>query len=294
MQPSARLVQGNFSDLDLLLADNFVRVADAVGVKQIVYVGGLLPAEAEASPHLRSRAEVAETLGSRRPKLSALRAGIIVGEGGPSLWILLNLVRRLPVMVLPSWTRSRSQPIALRDVVRAVKRCLAEPDRFEGHFDIGGPDVLSYRELDQRSNQLAHLLRAHGLARLDHYSIFMENDERYLEACRDLAAEKERQREAAGIRAAGDEEAQGIRAEADKQVTIIKANATKKSEILRGEGDAERNKVLGDAYGRDAEFFEFYRTLRAYEQSMTGDNTTMVISPDSPFFKYFRQGQSGR
>ena len=104
----------------------------------------------------------------------------------------------------------------------------------------------------------------------------------------------ERQREAAGIRAAGDEEAQGIRAEADKQVTIIKANATKKSEILRGEGDAERNKVLGDAYGRDAEFFEFYRTLRAYEQSMTGDNTTMVISPDSPFFKYFRQGQSGR
>ncbi len=104
----------------------------------------------------------------------------------------------------------------------------------------------------------------------------------------------ERQREAAGIRAAGDEEAQGIRAEADKQVTIIKANATKKSEILRGEGDAERNKILGDAYGRDAEFFEFYRTLRAYEQSMSGDNTTMVISPDSPFFKYFRQGQSGR
>jgi uncharacterized protein YbjT (DUF2867 family) len=151
MQPSARLVQGNFSDLDLLLADNFVRVADAVGVKQIVYVGGLLPKEAEASPHLRSRAEVAETLGSRRPKLSALRAGIIVGEGGPSLWILLNLVRRLPIMVLPSWTQSRSQPIALVDVVRAVKRCLAEPERFEGHFDVGGPDVLSYRELMQRT-----------------------------------------------------------------------------------------------------------------------------------------------
>ena len=151
MQPSARLVQGNFSDLDLLLADNFVRVADAVGVKQIVYVGGLLPTDAEASPHLRSRAEVAETLGSRRPSLSALRAGIIVGEGGPSLWILLNLVRRLPVMVLPSWTRSRSQPIALPDVVRAVKRCLEEPERFEGHFDVGGPDVLSYRELMQRT-----------------------------------------------------------------------------------------------------------------------------------------------
>jgi membrane protease subunit HflC len=103
----------------------------------------------------------------------------------------------------------------------------------------------------------------------------------------------ERQREAAGIRASGDEEAQRIRATAEKEVTIIKAEATRKSDILRGEGEAERNRILGDAYGRDAEFFEFYRTLKAYEQSMTGNNTTMVISPDSPFFKYFQRGQSG-
>ncbi len=101
----------------------------------------------------------------------------------------------------------------------------------------------------------------------------------------------ERQREAAGYRAAGDEEAQRIRSTADKEVTIIKANATRKSEILRGEGDAERNRVLGDSYGRDPEFFEFYRTLKAYEQSMGGNNTTMVISPESPFFKYFQRGQ---
>jgi modulator of FtsH protease HflC len=103
----------------------------------------------------------------------------------------------------------------------------------------------------------------------------------------------ERQREAAGIRASGDEEATRIKSTADKDVTIIKANATRKSEILRGEGDAEKNRVLGDAYGRDREFFEFYRTLKAYEASMTGDNTTMVISPDSPFFKYFQRGHTG-
>lgn len=103
----------------------------------------------------------------------------------------------------------------------------------------------------------------------------------------------ERQREAAGIRASGDEEAQRIRSAAEKQVTIIRADATRKSDILRGEGEAERNRILGDAYGRDPEFFEFYRTLKAYEQSMTGNNTTMVISPDSPFFKYFQRGQSG-
>lgn len=101
----------------------------------------------------------------------------------------------------------------------------------------------------------------------------------------------ERQREAAGIRAAGDEEATRIKSTADKDVTIIKANATQKSEILRGQGDAEQTRVLGEAYGRDREFFEFYRTLKAYEASMSGSNTTMVISPDSPFFKYFQRGQ---
>ena len=61
-----------------------------------------------------------------------------------------------------------------------------------------------------------------------------------------------------------------------------------------GEGDAERNRILGDAYGRDSEFFQFYRSLRAYEGSLSGNNTTMVITPDSPFFKYFRKGQTGR
>lgn len=104
----------------------------------------------------------------------------------------------------------------------------------------------------------------------------------------------ERQREAAGYRASGDEEAQRIKSAADKEVTIIKADATKQSEILRGEGDAERNRILGDAYGRDPEFFEFYRSLTAYEQAMGASNTTLVISPESPFFKYFQKGQAGR
>lgn len=104
----------------------------------------------------------------------------------------------------------------------------------------------------------------------------------------------ERQREAAGYRASGDEEAQRIKSAADKEVTIIKANATRQSDILRGEGEAERNRVLAEAYGRDPEFFEFYRSLIAYEQAMGSNNTTLVISPDSPFFKYFHKGQTGR
>lgn len=103
-----------------------------------------------------------------------------------------------------------------------------------------------------------------------------------------------RKQEAEKYRAEGDREALKITSTADKEATIIRAEATRKSEILRGEGDAERNRILGDAYGRDPEFFAFYRSLKAYEQSMSGDNTTMVITPDSPFFRYFRKGQAGR
>jgi uncharacterized protein YbjT (DUF2867 family) len=160
MLPSARLVQGRFEDLDLVLADNFARAAERAGVRQLVYLGGMVPEQGALSPHLRSRLEVEEALGSRAPALSALRAGIVVGPGSASLWILVNLVRRLPLMVLPSWCDSRSQPVALADVVRAVELCLEEPGRFTGSFDVAGPDVLSYREMMQRTARVLGLRRA--------------------------------------------------------------------------------------------------------------------------------------
>jgi membrane protease subunit HflC len=102
----------------------------------------------------------------------------------------------------------------------------------------------------------------------------------------------ERKQQAEKNRAEGDEEALKITSGADRQVTIIRAEATQQSQILRGEGEAERNRILGDAYGRDPEFFEFYRSLKAYEEAMNGQNTTMVITPDSPFFKYFQRGHN--
>jgi modulator of FtsH protease HflC len=103
----------------------------------------------------------------------------------------------------------------------------------------------------------------------------------------------ERQRVAEGSRAEGDQKAQEIRSTADKAATVIKATAQQKADILRGEGEAERNRILGDAYGRDAEFFSFYRSLQAYEEALAGETTTMVLSPDNPFFKYFQKGQTG-
>jgi len=154
MLPSARLVQGRFEDLDLVLADNFARACRRRGVRQIVYVGGLVPDERPLSPHLASRLEVEETLAGHGVPLTSLRAGLIVGPGGSSLAILVQLVRRLPFMLLPRWTLARTQPIALRDVVRAVALCLGRREHFGATYDVGGPEVLRYRDLLRRTARL--------------------------------------------------------------------------------------------------------------------------------------------
>jgi len=97
----------------------------------------------------------------------------------------------------------------------------------------------------------------------------------------------ERQKEAAQFRAEGREANLRIKAQADRKATVLVANAQRTSEITRGEGDAERNKLFADAYGKDPEFFDFYRSLKAYENALQDDSTTMILSPDSDFFRYF-------
>jgi membrane protease subunit HflC len=97
----------------------------------------------------------------------------------------------------------------------------------------------------------------------------------------------ERQREAAEFRAEGGAQGNRIRADADRQVTILKAEATREGERLRGEGDGERNRIFADAFGRDPDFFAFYRSMQAYEAGMRHNDTRMVLSPDSEFFRYF-------
>jgi len=159
MLPSARLVQGTFADLDLILADNFARAAQSCGLKEILYLGGLIPEMASLSPHLASRLEVEQTLGSGHTPVTALRAGLIVGRGGSSLRIVVNLVKRLPVMLLPEWTRTRTQPIAIKDILRAFDLCLEDPPAENRHFDIGGPDIMTYREMLERTAQAMGLRR---------------------------------------------------------------------------------------------------------------------------------------
>ena len=97
----------------------------------------------------------------------------------------------------------------------------------------------------------------------------------------------EREREAKEFRAKGAEMAAEITANADKEVTVILANADKSSQILKGEGDGKRNKIFADAFGRDPEFFAFYRAMQAYEKALIGGETSLILSPDSEFFKFF-------
>jgi modulator of FtsH protease HflC len=101
----------------------------------------------------------------------------------------------------------------------------------------------------------------------------------------------ERLREAKEFRAEGAEIAQTVRSTADKEVTIILAEANKKSEILKGEGDGKRNKIFAEAFGKDPDFFSFYRAMQSYEKSLIGGETSLILSPDSEFFRFF--GKSG-
>jgi membrane protease subunit HflC len=97
----------------------------------------------------------------------------------------------------------------------------------------------------------------------------------------------EREREAKEFRAKGAEMAVTITSTADKEVTVILADAEKKSEIMKGEGDGRRNKIFADAFGKDPEFFAFYRAMQAYEKALIGGETSLILSPDSEFFKFF-------
>ncbi|ASM71661.1 MULTISPECIES: protease modulator HflC [Roseobacteraceae] len=104
----------------------------------------------------------------------------------------------------------------------------------------------------------------------------------------------EREREAADEIARGEEAAQRVRAQADRTVVELTSDATRQADIIRGEADAERNAIFATAFGADPEFFEFYRSLTAYERSLKGSNSTLVLSPDSEFFNYLRSDQGAR
>ena len=147
MLPSADLSQGSFYDFDLILADNFVRCAKNAGIRHLIYLGGMIPEDGALSWHLRSRLEVEECLRLSGIPVTTLRAGLIIGKSGSSFEILQRLVERLPLMVCPAWTRTESQPIALREILPVLETCLLDRSVQGRIYDVGGPEVLTYQEL---------------------------------------------------------------------------------------------------------------------------------------------------
>lgn len=139
----------DYAEKDELAARNFIVAANEENVKRVIYLGGLGESDDRLSEHLKSRAEVAAILSSGRPTATVLRAAVIIGAGGASFEMLRYLVERLPVMVCPKWIDTRIQPIALRDVIAYLVGCLLKPETAGQTFDIGGPEVMTYREMMQ-------------------------------------------------------------------------------------------------------------------------------------------------
>lgn len=145
----------DFERKDADAARAFSRAAADAGVRQIVYLGGLGDDGDDLSAHLRSRREVEGLLGGDGVPVTVLRAAIVVGHGGISWEITRQLVKNLPAMVVPRWVSTRTQPIALDDVVRYLAGVVDHPDALGRVFEIGGPEQLSYLEMMQVAAEVA-------------------------------------------------------------------------------------------------------------------------------------------
>lgn len=144
----------DFEEQDRIAAETVAQAAARAGVKQIVYLGGLGADDPDASPHLRSRRETGERLASAGVPVTTLRAAMIVGAGSAAFETILGLVKRLPVMVTPSWVSTPTQPIALDDIARYLAGVCGNDAALGQGFDAGGPEVMTYREMIERISRL--------------------------------------------------------------------------------------------------------------------------------------------
>jgi len=144
----------DFERKDAEAARAFGEAAAKAGVRQIIYLGGLGEEGSALSAHLRSRRQVESLLGEAGVPVTVLRAAIVVGHGGISWEITRQLVKNLPAMVAPQWVGTKTQPIALRDVVRYLVGVLDNEEAMGRVFEVGGPEVLTYRDMLRRASQI--------------------------------------------------------------------------------------------------------------------------------------------
>jgi len=149
---------GDFESMEKVCAENFKNRIQNTNVKQVIYLSGIVN-EAELSKHLLSRKHVEEILSGSSFALTTLRAGIIVGSGSASFEIIRDLVEKLPVMIAPRWLKTKCQPIAIRNVIEFLYGVIDREETFNKSFDIGGPDILSYKEMLLRFAKIRELKR---------------------------------------------------------------------------------------------------------------------------------------
>lgn len=136
----------NFSELERISAENFVDRINQTRVKQVIYLSGIVNDES-LSKHLSSRKKVEDVLNSGNFAVTTLRAGIIVGSGSASFEIIRDLIHKLPIMITPKWVNTKCQPIAINDVLEFLSKSLLNRITYNQNFDIGGPDILTYKEM---------------------------------------------------------------------------------------------------------------------------------------------------
>jgi len=146
----------NFDEIESAMARNFAKAAEAAGVKQIVYLGGIAN-DTKTSKHLQSRANTGKELATTSVPVMELRAGIIIGSGSASFEMLRHLTHRLPIMTTPKWVSNKTHPIAIRDVLWYLRNVAKLEKPVAGIFDIGGPQVLSYAEMMQKFAKISGL-----------------------------------------------------------------------------------------------------------------------------------------
>lgn len=144
----------DFEELDLAAAKTMAREAEAAGLRQLIYLGGLGEDGDELSPHLRSRLETGRALASGAVPLTTLRAAVVVGRGSAAFETVVALVDRLPAMIAPRWVSTPTQPIALADTVRYLAGVAGRDEAFGETYDVGGPEVMTYREMIERIARL--------------------------------------------------------------------------------------------------------------------------------------------
>ncbi|MBC7845949.1 MAG: SDR family oxidoreductase [Flavobacterium sp.] len=136
----------NYDELERVSAENFVHRIDQTKTKQVIYLSGIVN-DKSLSKHLSSRKKVEDVLNNANFAITTLRAGIIVGSGSASFEIIRDLVNKLPVMITPKWLNTKCQPIAINDVLEFLSKSLLNPVTYGKSFDIGGPDILTYKEM---------------------------------------------------------------------------------------------------------------------------------------------------